>query len=125
MNHALRLVATGMMLIATLPAARAQANYPAQPDTGTIYTYSGNLIGLGIFTARDVNVISISHIVAPTTDSNSYALTNRLLWGPSWSLDTTLSWFTQHNTTTNSDTDRFAPSFKPSYKWKENITLEA
>ena len=101
------------------------ANQPAQPDTGTIYTYSGNLIGTGIFTQRDVNVINISHIVAPTYDGNSYALTNRLLWGASWSLDTTLSWYSQHDSSTNTDVDRFAPSLKPSYKWKQNITLEA
>ena len=101
------------------------ANLPAQPDTGTIYTYTGNLIGTGIFTQRDVNVISISHIVAPTYDGNSYSLTNRLLWGASWSLDTTLSWYSQHDSSTNTDVDRFSPSLKPSYKWKQNITLEA
>jgi len=101
------------------------ANQPAQPDTGIIYTYTGNLIGTGIFVQRDVNVISISHIVAPTYDGNSYSLTNRLLWGASWSLDTTLSWYSQHDSSTNSDVDRFSPSLKPSYKWKQNITLEA
>ena len=101
------------------------ANQPAQPDTGTIYTYTGNLIGTGIFTQRDVNVISISHIVAPTYDGNSYSLTNRLLWGASWSLDTTLSWYSQHDSSTNTDVDRFSPSLRPSYKWKQNITLEA
>ncbi|WP_372521566.1 hypothetical protein [Sulfuricaulis sp.] len=100
-------------------------NQPAQPDTGTIYTYTGNLIGTGIFTQRDVNVFSISHIVGPTFDGNSYSLTNRLLWGPSWSLDTTLSWYSQHDSSTNTDVDRFSPSLKPSYKWKQNITLEA
>jgi tripartite-type tricarboxylate transporter receptor subunit TctC len=31
MNHVIRLAATGMMLIATLPAALAQGNYPTQP----------------------------------------------------------------------------------------------
>ncbi len=31
MKHAIRLVATGMMLIAALPAAQAQATYPTQP----------------------------------------------------------------------------------------------
>jgi tetratricopeptide (TPR) repeat protein len=101
------------------------ANQPGQPDTGTIYTYTGNLIGIGIFTQRDVNVISISHIVASTFDGNSYSLTNRLLWGASWSLDTTLSWYSQHDSSTNTDVDRFSPSLKPSYKWKQNITLEA
>ena len=100
-------------------------NQPAQPDTGTIYTYTGNLIGTGVFTQRDVNVISVSHIVAPTYDGNSYSLTNRLLWGASWSLDTTLSWYSQHDSSTNTDVDRFSPSLKPSYKWKQNITLEA
>ena len=97
----------------------------AQPDTGNIRTYTGNLIGTGIFTQRDVNVINISHIVAPTIVGNSYALTNRMLWGASWSLDTTLSWYKSHDSSTNTDTDRFAPSLKPSYKWKQNITFEA
>ena len=100
-------------------------NQPAQPDTGTIYTYTGNLIGTGIFTSRDVNVISVSHIKATTYDGNSYSLTNRLLWGASWSLDTTLSWYSQHDSSTNADLDRFSYSLKPSYKWKQNITLEA
>ncbi len=101
------------------------ARQPAQPDTGTIHTYTGNIIGTGIFAERDVNVISISHIVAPTYDGNSYSLTNRLLWGPSWSLDTTLSWYSQHDSSLNTDLNRFSPSLKPSYKWKQNITLEA
>jgi hypothetical protein len=100
-------------------------NQPPQPDTGNIYTYTGNLIGTGIFTSRDVNVISLSHINARTYYGNSYSLTNRLLWGPSWSLDTTLSWYTQHDSSTDSDLTRFSPSLKPSYKWKQNIYLEA
>jgi len=98
----------------------------ATSDTaGTIYTYTGNLIGTGLFNQRAVNVINVSHIAAPTYDGNSYSLTNRLLWGAAWSLDTTLSWYSQHDSSTNTDTDRFAPSLKPSYKWKQNITLEA
>ncbi len=101
------------------------ANQPAQPDTGTISTYTGNLIGNGIFTQRDVNVVSVSRIKGPTFIGNSYSLTNRLLWGGSWSLDTTLSWYTQHDSSLDTDLKRFAPSLKPSYKWKNNITLEA
>jgi tetratricopeptide (TPR) repeat protein len=100
-------------------------NQPAQPDTGTIYTYTANLIGNGIFTQRDVNVISISHIAGETLTGDSYSLTNRLLWGPSWALDTTLNWYTSHDSSTNTDVERFSPSLKPSYKWKQNITLEA
>lgn len=45
--------------------------------------------------------------------------------GASWSLDTTLSWYSQHDSNTNTDVDRFSPSLRPSYKWKQNITLEA
>jgi maltoporin len=48
-----------------------------------------------------------------------------LLWGPSWSLDTTLSWYKQHDFSSNSDLDRFTPSIRPGYKWKHNITFEA
>ncbi|HSW52466.1 MAG TPA: hypothetical protein VLG93_04475, partial [Sulfuricaulis sp.] len=98
---------------------------PAQPDTGDIYTYTGNIIGTGLFTQRDVNVLSISRIDAPEYTGNSYSLTNRLLWGASWGLDVTLSWYSQHNTTTDTELERFAPVIRPSYKWKENITLEA
>jgi tetratricopeptide (TPR) repeat protein len=101
------------------------ANQAPQPDTGNIRTYSGNIVGNGIFTQRDVNVISISHIVAPTYDGNSSSLTNRLIWGPSWSLDTTLSWYAQHDSSSNSDLERFTPSIRPGYKWKHNITFEA
>ncbi|MHB8624071.1 MAG: tetratricopeptide repeat protein [Sulfuricaulis sp.] len=100
-------------------------NQPPQPDTGTIYTYTGSLIGSGIITQRDVNVISVSRIDGPTSTGNSYAFTNRLLWGPSWSLDSTLSWYKQHDSSTNTDMSRLAPSLKPSYKWKHNITFEA
>jgi hypothetical protein len=100
-------------------------NQPAQPDTGDIYTYTGNIIGTGLFTQRDVNVISVSRIDAPEYTGNSYSLTNRLLWGPSWGLDVTLSWYSQNNTATDTKLERFAPVLRPSYKWKENITLEA
>lgn len=41
MNHAIRLVATGMMLIATLPAALAQATYPTQPVRFIVTTAPG------------------------------------------------------------------------------------
>jgi len=41
MNHAIRLVATGMMLSTTLPAALAQANYPAQPVRFIVTTAPG------------------------------------------------------------------------------------
>jgi hypothetical protein len=100
-------------------------NQPPQSDTGTIYTYTGSMIGTGIFTQRDVNVISISRIDGPTSTGNSYSLTNRLLWGPSWSLDTILSWYKQHDSSTDTDLDRFSPSLKPSYKWKHNMTFGA
>jgi tetratricopeptide (TPR) repeat protein len=101
------------------------ASQPAQADTGDIYTYTGNIIGTGLFTQRDVNVLSISRIDAPEYTGNSYSLTNRLLWGPSWGLDVTLSWYSQHNTITDTKLERFSPVLRPSYKWKENITLEA
>ena len=41
MNHAIRLFATGMMLIAALPAALAQANYPTQPVRVIVTTAPG------------------------------------------------------------------------------------
>ena len=47
MNHALRLVVTGMMLIATLPAALAQANYPAHAVRVIVTTAPGG--GLDTF----------------------------------------------------------------------------
>ncbi|GAB4512653.1 MAG: hypothetical protein Tsb0026_16750 [Sulfuricaulis sp.] len=99
-------------------------NQPAQQDTGDIHTYTGNVIGTGLFTQRDVNVFSASRIDAPTYTGNSYSLTNRLLWGTSWSLDTTLSWYSQHDTSTDTKLNRFAPVLRPAYKWKDNITFE-
>ena len=48
-----------------------------------------------------------------------------MIWGANWSLDTNLNWYSQHDSSTDSDLKRFSPSIKPSYKWKNNITLEA
>jgi tetratricopeptide (TPR) repeat protein len=101
------------------------ANLPAQPDTGTTYTYTGNLIGTGLFTQRDVTVVSLSQIDGKTVAGNLYSLTSRLLWGTSWGLDTTLVWYSQHDTSNDTDLKRFSPTLKPSYKWKQNITFEA
>jgi tripartite-type tricarboxylate transporter receptor subunit TctC len=47
MNQAIRLVATGMMLVAALPAALAQPNYPAQPVRVIVTTAPGG--GLDAF----------------------------------------------------------------------------
>ena len=99
-------------------------NQPAQADTGDIHTFTGNVIGTGLFTQRDVNVFNISHIDAPTYSGNSYTLTNRMVWGTSWSLDTTLSWYTQHDTSTDTKLSRFAPVLRPGYRWKDKITFE-
>lgn len=99
-------------------------NQPAQQDTGDIYTYTGNVTGTGLFTRRDVSVFNVSRIDAPTYTGNSFTLTNRLLWGTSWSLDTTINWYTQHDTLTDTETKRASPVLRPAYKWKDNITLE-
>ena len=42
MNHAIRLVAVCMMVVATLPAALAQANYPTQPVRMIVITGPGS-----------------------------------------------------------------------------------
>ena len=47
MHHSIRLVAAGMMLAAALPAARAAANYPAQPVRFVVTTAAGG--GLDAF----------------------------------------------------------------------------
>ena len=47
MNHAMRVVATGMMLVATLPTALAQVTYPAQPVRVIVTTAPGG--GLDTF----------------------------------------------------------------------------
>ena len=47
MNRAIRLVATGMMLVTTLPAALAQANYPTQAIRVIVTTAPGG--GLDTF----------------------------------------------------------------------------
>ncbi|MGE5242340.1 MAG: tetratricopeptide repeat protein [Bacteroidota bacterium] len=105
-------------------ATVGSVNQPAQPDAGNTYTYTGNIIGTGLFNPRDVTVVSVSRIDAETYAGNLYSLTNRVLWGAAWSLDTTLTWYAQHDTSTDTDLKRFAPSLKPSYRWKDNMTFE-
>jgi tetratricopeptide (TPR) repeat protein len=100
-------------------------NQPPLPDTGITYTYTGTVTGSGLFSPRDVTVFSLTHIDGKTYAGNLFSLTNRVLWGANWSLDTVLNWYKQHDSSTDLDLKRFSPSLKPSYKWKNNITLEA
>jgi len=56
MNRAIRLAATGMMLIAALPAALAQANYPSQPVRVIVTTAPGG--GLDTFSRLLANELT-------------------------------------------------------------------
>ena len=53
MNHAMRLLATGTMLIATLPAALAHVNYPTQPRPAAGSILSRAWLQENLLNARD------------------------------------------------------------------------
>jgi maltoporin len=101
------------------------ATQPPTASTGDILTYTMQFTGTGLFAKRDISVMSLSYIDAPTYSGNSVSLANRTLLGEKWSFDTALRWYGQNDTSTNTKITRLSPSLRTGYKWKEKVTLEA
>lgn len=93
-------------------------------DSGDLWTYSLQAIATGLFTERDVTVLSGSLIAADTYDGQSFSLTNRALFGANWTLDSTLNWYNQSGPN-GGDLSRLSPTFRIGYRIKDSVTLEA
>jgi hypothetical protein len=113
----------GDVRLSRISGTTGTTSVPAVPDTGNVWTYTLQAIATGFFAERDVTVLSVSAISAESSDGQALSLTNRALFGPRWSLDSTLNWYTQSGPD-EVELSRLSPIFRLSYQWKDHLTLE-
>ena len=97
--------------------------YPATPGSGYIKTLTSQAIGTGVFSTRDVTVISVSGVTADTYTGLAGQLTSRFPVGASWTFDGAVLWYGQKNDD-GSTLQRISPVGRASYRWGNSITLE-
>ncbi|MGB5081706.1 MAG: tetratricopeptide repeat protein [Burkholderiales bacterium] len=97
---------------------------PAIPGTGYVYTLTGQAIGTSIFATRDVTVVALSRVSAPTYTGSAARLNSRVPLGADWSLDGSAFWYGQTNED-GSRLQRISPTLRLSYRWGNNVSFEA
>jgi maltoporin len=93
------------------------------PGTGYVYTYTGQIIGIGLFAKRDVSVVSVSRVTALDFDGSAARLASRAPLGERWTLDGSVLWYGQHNDN-GSTLQRVSPTARLGYRWGSSMTLE-
>jgi tetratricopeptide (TPR) repeat protein len=101
----------------------ASGSLPAIPGTGDIYIYTAQTIASGLFSRRDISVLSLSAITGLTYDGISAAISNRSILRDRWTADVSLRYYTQ---TDNLDTvmQRYSPTLRIGYRWRDRVTFE-
>jgi hypothetical protein len=98
-------------------------NTAAQPGSGNSHVVTVQAIGSNLFMSNAVGVANLSLIAAPTYSGQSMGLSYVLPLGEQWRVDTNLRYYKQKDN--NGDTqDRFSPSLKLSYQWRNSVYLE-
>lgn len=97
---------------------------PFAPGTGYVYTLTGQAIGIGVFAIRDVTVVALSRVSAPTYTGSAARLNERVSLGADWMLDGSVLWYGQNNDG-GSTLQRVSPMLRLSYKWGNSMSLEA
>ena len=91
--------------------------------TGWDKSYSANLVGSGLFMTNDVGVFSLSYLVSQTFYGLSPSLSYRVTLDK-LSLDGAVRFYHQRQTQLDSTSVRWSPSFRASYRLKDNFTFE-
>lgn len=99
-------------------------NIPPMPDSGHVRTASGQAIGTGLFSRRDVTAVTVSRITAATFHGAALGTNTRAPVGDRWALAGSFLWYGQHNDTGSTSRRLFA-TLRTEYRWRANVALEA
>lgn len=103
--------------------------------TGATMMYTVQTIGNGLFRQRDLSVLSLSYLDGETYQGETLAITHRMLFQDSWTLDLALSYSLQQGNplesivgtdthTIQTDSNRLAPMVRIGYRWRKNVIFE-
>ncbi len=97
---------------------------PGIPGTGYVYTLTGQAIGTGLFAKRDVTVVSLSRVSAPSYTALAGQLNGRVPLDAYWTLEGAVLWYGQDNDD-GSTLKRVSPRARVTYRWGNSMSLEA
>ncbi|HET9580737.1 MAG TPA: hypothetical protein VFP44_23115, partial [Usitatibacter sp.] len=97
---------------------------PAAPGTGTIYTYSAQLIGNALWGLNDVAVLNLSALTGASRTGFSAGFTQRMQLRERWILEPSLRYYRQHDDVGVRLT-RWSPGIKFAYRLRDHVQLEA
>jgi hypothetical protein len=98
-------------------------NVPGMPGSGYVYTYTGQIIGIGLFAKRDVSVASVSRITGLGYGGYAARLASRTPFSERWTLDGSVLWYQQSNDN-GSTLQRVSPTLRLGYRWGTSMSLE-
>ncbi len=81
-------------------------------------------IASGLFSRRDISVLSLSAITGPTYDGVSAAISNRSVLRDRWTVDLSLRYY-QQTDTLDTFMERYSPTLRIGYRWRDRVTFEA
>jgi hypothetical protein len=110
--------------LAAISGTEAVGAMPAQPGSGNSHVFSVRAIGNNLFFANAIGVADASYILAPTYKGSSLGLSYVFLFQEVWRLDGNLHYYTQKDDTGETQ-NRWTPTIKLSYRWKDSVSLEA
>ena len=93
--------------------------------TGSVWTYSAQLIGSGLVGTSDVFVANASHLTSSTQSAASIGLTERFQLGQAWILEPSYRYYSQRDRSSSSRLTRSVPGLKVTYRIRERFALEA
>ena len=92
--------------------------------TGNIYTVSGQLIGLNLYSERDTHVLATSVIKSPTLDGFLLSYNNSSVVASDWQLEPSLQYY-QDSTPQGSTSSRWTPGMRLTYRGWQKLSLES
>jgi hypothetical protein len=95
-----------------------------RPATGNIYSVSGQLIGLNLYSPRDTHVFSTTGISSPTLKGLLLSYNNSSIAWEVWQLEPSLQYYRDRNPQ-GSTTERWTPGLRVTYRGWERWSLES
>ena len=96
---------------------------PAQPSTGNIWSYVVSAIGSKLYSARDINVFSVTLLNGPTLRGQLYSYDNVSVLYDAWTLQPSLRYYMQKDSF-DTRLKRLTPGLRISYRWRQNVSFE-
>ena len=106
------------------PVPELEGFKDGRPATGNIYTVSGQLIGLNLYSDRDTHVFSSSIIRSPSLTGYLLSYNNSSIYAADWQLEPSLQFYTDRGSL-GSTSRRWTPGLRLTYRGWQKLALES